>query len=498
MLVIISDLHLTDGTSGGTLSPGAFHLLGERLADMAVRASSRSDGSYRPIDRMDLLLLGDVLDVIRSSRWLENQVRPWDDPHSPEMVDVVGRITGNILRQNAASLAVLRSLAVDGAIHVPGARDLRQPGIMHEGHPVPVHIHYMVGNHDWFFHLRGKHYDQLRRVVGQSLGLANPFDEPFPHDPRESDELLDVLRRHKTFARHGDIYDPFNFEEDRDASSLGDAMVIELLSRFSQQVENDMGGDLPADTLRGLREIDNIRPLLLVPVWIDGLLERTCAYPSMRKHVKHIWDQRAEAFLELPFVRARDSWNSVDLVDGLQRALKFSRRVTVGWASWISQWMNGLRGEQSGSFVQHALAEQDFRNRRAKHIVYGHTHHAEMIPLDASFAEGFVLDQSYFNAGTWRRVHRQTQLSPGEHEFIASDTMNYLAFFQDDERNGRPYEMWSGTLAAGPRENFVHRIDQGHTNHAAGQPFSTSGISAHRPHFTPSSRPAAVVPQRRV
>jgi hypothetical protein len=46
MLVIISDLHLTDGTSGSTISPGAFQLLGERIADLTMGASQRRDGSY--------------------------------------------------------------------------------------------------------------------------------------------------------------------------------------------------------------------------------------------------------------------------------------------------------------------------------------------------------------------------------------------------------------------------------------------------------------------
>ncbi len=36
MLVIISDLHLTDGTSGSTISPGAFALLSERLTDLSL------------------------------------------------------------------------------------------------------------------------------------------------------------------------------------------------------------------------------------------------------------------------------------------------------------------------------------------------------------------------------------------------------------------------------------------------------------------------------
>ena len=67
MLVIISDLHLTDGTSGSTISPGAFQLLGERIADLTVGASQRRDGSYRPVERIDLLLLGAL--VVTGGQW---------------------------------------------------------------------------------------------------------------------------------------------------------------------------------------------------------------------------------------------------------------------------------------------------------------------------------------------------------------------------------------------------------------------------------------------
>lgn len=498
MLVIISDLHLTDGTSGSSVSIGAFRLLRERLADLALRASARTDGSYRPIDRLDVVLLGDILDVIRSTSWLQRDVRPWDDPYAPGMAEMVSAITHDILQQNAAALSVLRSLATEGAIQVPPASQLREPARTNEGHPVPVHIHYMVGNHDWFLHLRGEGYDALRQTVVQHLGLANPHDQPFPHDPRESDELLDVLRRHRTFARHGDIYDPFNFMEDRDESSLGDAIVIELLNRFSAKVEEELAGDLPGETILGLREIDNIRPLMMVPVWIDGLLERTCAFHGMRNQVKKVWDELADEFLELSFVRARDSWSPTDLVDGLQRALKFSKRLSIGWASWISNWMRQVSGESACSFHQHALTEQDFRNRRAKHIVYGHTHHTESVPLDASFAEGHVLNQVYFNSGTWRRVYRPTQLAPGEHEFIPSDTMTYLVFFQGDERNGRAYETWTGNLAVHPSETIIHRVDPGGPPHAHRQSFSTPGLQEHGPHVTAPSAPARVVPTRRV
>src|SRR5688500_7507265 len=90
MLVIISDLHLTDGTIGESLPPGAFQIFAERLRELAESASWRADGSYRPVERIDLILLGDMLDAIRSAHWgTQEQVRPWSDPDSPDVVEQV-------------------------------------------------------------------------------------------------------------------------------------------------------------------------------------------------------------------------------------------------------------------------------------------------------------------------------------------------------------------------------------------------------------------------
>lgn len=497
MLVVISDLHLTDGSSGATISPGAFEIFAEAVQDLAAGASWRVDGAYRPVDRIDVLLLGDVLDVIRSNRWLtKKDVRPWSDPNRPEFVEMVTQITHGILRQNELSLNVLRRLSTENAIDLPPADSLGRPAATHDRVPVPVKIHYLVGNHDWFYRLPGPGYDLLRQTVVRHLGLANRHDKPFAHDPHESDEIIDVLRRHKVFARHGDVFDPFNFEGDRNTSSLGDAIVVELLNRFPTQMEQELGGDLPDATIAGLREIDNVRPLLLAPVWIDGLLERTCAFPELRKRVKVVWDRLAEQFLAMPFVRQRDSWNPNDLVDGLQRVLKFSKRITVGWAADLLAFVNGIRGNVGESYSAHALAEQDFRNRRARHIVYGHTHWAETVPLDASYAEGFVLNQTYFNSGTWRRTHRQTVLAPSEHEFIPADVMTYLAFYQGDERKGRPYETWTGTLGISPAENLIRRFDRADVVAGRSDAISSPALHGRAPHFAAAVK-SPVAPVRR-
>jgi hypothetical protein len=52
----------------------------------------------------------------------------------------------------------------------------------------------------------------------------------------------------------------------------------------------------------------------------------------------------------------------------------------------------------------------------------------------------------YLNAGAWRPVHELAKVNPKEEEFMSYHVMSYLAFFKDDERRGRPFETWSGTL----------------------------------------------------
>jgi UDP-2,3-diacylglucosamine pyrophosphatase LpxH len=476
MLLILSDLHLNDGSTGEALSPEAFALFADRLRELALTASWRSDGGYRPIERIDLVLLGDVFDLLHSARWHNSEntrPRPWNDPQSPALIDQIGKITGDILAQNEQALATLRALATENQVKLPPMLRSSRPAADGDQQPVMVRIHYMVGNHDWFYHLPGAAYDALRQTLVQQMGLANRADRPFPHDITESDELLQAMRRHKVTARHGDVFDPLSYEGDRDLSGLSDAIELDLIGRFAVQVEQTLGHEMPDATVLALREIDNFRPLLLVPVWIEGMLERTCPQAAVRKRVKQLWDRLADELLGGTLVRERDAMSSANLVDGLSRALRFSKRRSTGWAAATLKWMHELRGAADDSLAVHALTESDFRNRRARHVVYGHTHAAEIVPLDASHAEGYVLEQSYFNAGAWRRTFRPAAFAPAGQEFIASDTFSYLAFFQGDERKGRTFEAWTGTLGHTPGERVIHRIDAGRTSlacHLAMQP----------------------------
>jgi UDP-2,3-diacylglucosamine pyrophosphatase LpxH len=460
MLVIISDLHLTDGTSGETIKEGAFRIFRNRLRDLAYDASWRADGKYKPIETLDLLLLGDIFDLLRSTRWLAEEegapgfARPWDNPQSQPFVDKIGAINDAILHNNAASLNILRNLNDGKTMTIPPATGAGKPAKVDwkpdapKRVPVEVRLHYMVGNHDWFYHLPGEAHDQIRQKVVEAMGLSTPAMEPFPHEPAESTTIQALCASHNVFVRHGDIFDPYSYEEKagRDASSLGDVIVVELVNRFPAEVELRMGDELPQACLDGLKELDNVRPMLLAPVWVNSLLRCTCDNSDQIKKVKDIWDELADHFLEIQFVRARDTLSPFDNVDRLALALKFSKGVSLRAISGLMSWLKGGVESETVTYYDFACQEPAFENRTTQFIVHGHTHHYELVPLDSTQVDGKPFNQMYLNAGTWRPVHELARVHPREEEFMGYHVMSYLAFFKDDERGGRPFETWSGAL----------------------------------------------------
>jgi hypothetical protein len=474
MLVIVSDLHLTDGTSGETIRAGAFRVFAQRLRDLAYDASWRApDGEgraqYRPIEEMHVVLLGDILDVIRSTKWLKEDgvpcsVRPWDDPQRPDFIQKVDSITSAILRHNRESLEVIRRLNDGKTMTVPPATpegtvqtvgwNPDAPGRL----PVRVHLHYTVGNHDWMYHLPGKAYNEIRRAIVRALGLDNPPDVPFPYDPAESEPLAKIYREHGVLARHGDIYDRYNFAGDRNRSSVGDAVVVELIDRFAMTVVEEFRDRLPEACLRGLREIDNLRPSFIVPVWLDSLLEQTVGQPELRRAVRSVWDGLVDEFCRLDFVRHYgfrfNPWNPATRARWAFRftkgLLSRSRSRGLAWASvrWPA-FTNRLLGG-GGPTWRDAANETAREDGDANFIVYGHTHQNDVVPLNTRRFGNRYIRQIYINSGTWRPYHQLTVLRPTREQFGRYELMTYVAFFRDGERGGRAWEVWTGFL--GPRE----------------------------------------------
>jgi hypothetical protein len=157
--------------------------------------------------------------------------------------------------------------------------------------------------------------------------------------------------------------------------------------------------------------------------------------PSVQAQVKTIWDKLAEEFLNLKFVRAHDNkWNPFDSVDGLEMVLKFTKLASFESINDLITWVQKKVWNDELSFARYAIGEAAFTSRRADFIIYGHTHHHEIVPLDTYSVGDRLAYQIMVNTGTWRTYYDLTRYRPEEQKFIPYQLMTYLAFYKDDER----------------------------------------------------------------
>jgi len=174
MLVIFSDIHLTDGTSGTTIVPRAFKKFGNILSDMI------GDPKEAKIKEIQIVLLGDIFDVIRSSLWLRKQnqsetrpIRPWSDPGE---VDAGG---WNVERYTQEIVNAI--ISHPNNTGVMGYLGQCQKEWAAKG--VKVDFTYLIGNHDWLInrydHTRLSIADLPPRIIPEfklELGPSQPRD----------------------------------------------------------------------------------------------------------------------------------------------------------------------------------------------------------------------------------------------------------------------------------------------------------------------------------
>jgi hypothetical protein len=454
MLVIISDIHLGDGTTANSISPSAFELFSNRLRETAYYASFRQDGTYRPIESLDLLLLGDILDPIHSTLWLDtapgtlSYTRPWTDTSSPIFVGTLSDTTKAIMDVNRESLEILRRCANGEVILLLPANARGEPDAdSKERIPIKVRIHYMIGNHDWYYHLPGKAYDNIRKTVIESMGLCNDFG-PFPYGLDEHPALREILASYQVFARHGDYYDKFNFnpEKGRNHATLGDVFTMDVCNRYPVEVQKRYGDSLPTGLIDSLRRITNIRPALAAPLWISGQIRRYAGSTALETELKKVWDDLCDQFLQLDVVREEDKAFKFDIVDAMQLVVKISKRTSFETINDIVIWVRDRLQADERSLAEHAVRELAFLNNSARFVVYGHTHHHEIVPLDSDGEPPNERHQLYINSGTWRSYYDLAVKNPKEQKFVRYQTFTYLTFYKDGERAGRQFEVWSGAF----------------------------------------------------
>jgi len=423
MLVIISDLHFTDGTTSNkagsrdlfNIDPDAFRLFLGKISHLVERRPN-------PIQTVTFIYNGDIFDLLRTYAWFKVPVehRPWSLPfHQKEVYSNCRRILQKILYHNDEALKWLSG---------------RHPDF-NTVWKADTHIEriFVPGNHDRLINW----HPPCRRLIYEHL-LGKPGKERF--------DTTYVDGVHKTIVMHGHEADPFNCEYDAngnpryDAVPIGDPMTTALFAALGYRA-NYLA--IPKEAKNRFREIDNIHPALNGVRYLQDIVNDF----NIGGKVESMIQKVATEFEALAFYqkwhKAHDRWHfGLDEADKLKYALQAIKLLGTSIPGGLLEKVAGIMGVDAGTkLAQRLLSRKPHKNLH--HCVMGHTHETNRIPLSVDKTQHVA--RHYLNSGTFRTTWTQT--FDGQ-SWVRSQRMSFVVIYGPNEF--KPdielplYEMWSG------------------------------------------------------
>jgi len=236
MLVVTANWEISDGTLWPSAAGGVVARFIAALTQAAVRGGWRHDGSYAPLDRVDVVLAGDTFDWLASQAWL-GPVRPWQ--RGSRQRTIHGQVVEAALRRGRRCLTpLLRTL--HRGIRVPQA-DRRGRPVVGPSTVVPVGVTLLAGNLDK--PPRCQWPRSLASRLGFGVGHAWSADG--------------------IVIRHGHGHDPLwagqSISGDDPEPCLGEVFRVDLLGRFAARPE--VAALAGAERRRFLAELKGEHPL---------------------------------------------------------------------------------------------------------------------------------------------------------------------------------------------------------------------------------------------
>jgi UDP-2,3-diacylglucosamine pyrophosphatase LpxH len=425
MLVLISDLHLTDERAARNVNPEAFRLFGSEVA-----ATARKRGAKET----QVILLGDIIDFGRTDYWLRKNIAPEERPWGGELAPETG-MNSNSAAIERQFLAILQDI-----LRSPTAQQLIATLAELERETPTFTVRYVVGNHDrvlWNFPTLQA---EIRKAIPQISSFAPGI---------ESEEYGIV-------ARHGHEWDlnthgwefrnkvllprekvsRFSPESYR-VQAIGEAVTAELMGGLIYHAAQ-LG--TPQPIVEQLKDVNNLRPMLHVFEWLEwiGAHETVEDQQRLYQALRLALDGLLDCSLAKQWDRMRtDILVAADLIDRLQQA----RRLILGpdFGTFRGR-VDGLkRLERTFPFLfreedtlrEGARSEEAFRNprpgSRIQRVIYGHTHRARHDYFHGK-QDGTV--RMYVNTGTYLPLI--TEAEDGE-SFVSSIQMVYVYVYRADE-----------------------------------------------------------------
>ncbi|MBW1720955.1 MAG: metallophosphoesterase [Deltaproteobacteria bacterium] len=422
MLVIVSDLHFTDGTTSNwkdgedlfNVRPKAFELFVTKISDIL----SRREKSPR---KVTFLYNGDIFDLLRTTAWFDVKDRPWSVPLDKKKVYArCHTILEEILRKNEESISWLSG---------------DHPHFQ-EAWRVDAEIEriYVPGNHDRIINL----YEPCRKQVYRKL-LGKRERRRFANFYMDQDF-------HQTLVMHGHESDPFNCEYDKmgnpdyNAVPIGDPLTTELFARIAYEAGKL---PIPEEAKARFKDIDNVRPTLATVRYVQDIINDF----SIGDKVKDVLGKVVGDFEDLEFYRQwkrrHDRFNlGFDEADKLEWALRAVRLLGPSVPAGLLEKLAALVRDDSCEKLAKRRVE-DVRGGNLRYCVMGHTHEPLHVPLCVD--ERLNMERHYLNCGTFRTTFSQTY---DKQEFLRFQRMSFVIVYGPGEYRPdeeRPlYEMWSG------------------------------------------------------
>jgi UDP-2,3-diacylglucosamine pyrophosphatase LpxH len=364
MLVFVSDLHMADNPAGDPVSDADLQGFLTELSQWVTA---------KPVT---LVLLGDIIDFLRSPRWEElwrtRQSAPWS------------AMTANFANfQNSYAENCLLEVQQGVKARYPQLSAMLKE-LVGTGR---LQVVYVPGNHDFMLQLSAP----LRRKVKEFLSLANDAEARFSPIYRDAEASV--------YATHGHTYDPVNYHQEPEGLwAFGDAIVLRVVNRL-QTVAGEALGIAPNTALgRQLADLDNVEPLADVPIYVRWLSEQLTV-DDQRTRVLKAWKQIVDELLSLPEFQD-DAYRELSAT---RTALELSTRL--GLAELVARLSGLFPGKDYSREAAGIAASLPYR-----FVVFGHTHDPMMVPLSVAVGGQPAF---YVNTGSWRRVVSRPRGSVG-------------------------------------------------------------------------------------
>jgi UDP-2,3-diacylglucosamine pyrophosphatase LpxH len=443
MLLLVSDLHITDETAANNVNPEAFELLGAEIVEAASRRGARE---------IHLVLLGDIFDLVRSDYWHRSAVpmprRPWGGTLDPRTGMNTDRATVEPQFQ-----AILRA-----TLATPTAAALRAMLASLATGPVPCRATYVIGNHDrvmWNFpSLREAVRAALPQVGAFTAAVASPEYGVVARHGHEWDEHTHGWRFRRDVLLPRQPVDRFA-PEAYEVMAIGEAVTAELMGGLVFHAR-DQGA--PASLVDQLKDVNNLRPLLDVFAWLEWI-----GGARAREHRQILHEALGRALDGLLSSTLARQWDrlqpdylvSGDLVDRLEQARAVllgpdfeSFRGRVESLERLQRLVPALlpseEGLQAGARAE-TVFQGEIQPGGIQRVIYGHTHRARHEYFSAA-PDGAV--RMYVNTGTFLPLISRTR---DGRSFASAQQMTMVFVYREDEdrqakRAGTTsIDIWNGT-----------------------------------------------------